>query len=296
MDGTLINSEGLGTEAYNYGIQKVLNREMNENEKLFLLGIPFKALDIVFPFLSSSEKEKIIEETLVYYKKYNHLIKEYPGIREMIKSLHAWAVSDFGKPGMALFAAEHKHAVYAPYVEEAWLVSDEAVDEMCLQLRLPEVANQQGGAPARIQLVYRFDKDEQALEIQLTWFDKPASRLPEALWFSFIPKVDNPNRWRLDKLGERISPLDVVKDGSRNLHAVNAGIFYNGADGKLCIETLDAALVAPGEPRLLQFDNSFGLQSEGMHFQLYNNVWGTNFPMWYEEDACFRFVIKFAES
>ncbi|WNR45297.1 DUF5054 domain-containing protein [Paenibacillus roseipurpureus] len=156
------------------------------------------------------------------------------------KQTHAWADSDFGKPGIALFAPEHKHAVYAPYVEEAWLLGDEAVDEMCLQLRLPEVANQQGGAPARVQLVYRFAKAEQVLEIQLTWFDKPASRLPEALWFSFIPQVDNPNRWRLDKLGERISPLDVVKDG--------------------------------------------------------NNVVGTNFPMWYEEDACFRFVIKFAES
>jgi hypothetical protein len=26
-----------------------------------------------------------------------------------------------------------------------------------------------------------------------------------------------------------------------------------------------------------------------MHFNLYNNVWGTNFPMWYEDDARFRF-------
>jgi len=88
LDGTLIDSEGLGTEAYNYGIQKVLNREMNETEKQFLLGKPFNALDIVFPFLSSSEKEEIIKETLVYYRKYNHLIEEYHGIREMIKTLH----------------------------------------------------------------------------------------------------------------------------------------------------------------------------------------------------------------
>ncbi|MNW41249.1 Pyrophosphatase PpaX [compost metagenome] len=88
LDGTLINSEGLGTEAYNYGIKKVLTRELNETEKQFLLGKPFKALDTVFPFLSSSEKEEIIEETLVYYRKYNHLIEEYPGIREMLKILH----------------------------------------------------------------------------------------------------------------------------------------------------------------------------------------------------------------
>ncbi|KRE34915.1 HAD family hydrolase [Paenibacillus sp. Soil522] len=88
LDGTLINSEGLGSEAYNYGVQKVLNRELNESEKQYLLGKPFKALDVIFPFLSPSEKEKIIEETLAYYRKYNHQIKEYPGIREMIKILH----------------------------------------------------------------------------------------------------------------------------------------------------------------------------------------------------------------
>ncbi|WNR45272.1 DUF5054 domain-containing protein [Paenibacillus roseipurpureus] len=224
---------------------------------------------------------------------YDRWFEQYVQNRKMT---HAWADSDFGKPGMGLFAPEHKHAVYAPYVEEVWLIDDEAVDEICLQLRLPAVVSQQGGAPARLQLVYRFSKAEQVLEMELAWFDKPATRLPEALWFSFIPQVDNPTRWRLDKLGERISPLDVVKDGNRNLHAVNEGIFYHGADGKLSIESLDAALVAPGAPRLLQFDNSIGLQSDGMHFQLYNNVWGTNFPMWYEEDACFRFVIKFEES
>ncbi|MBD0382882.1 HAD family hydrolase [Paenibacillus sedimenti] len=88
LDGTLINSEGLGTEAYNYGVQKVLSRELNETDKQYLLGKPFKALDDIFPFLSPSEKEKIIEETLDYYKNYNHQIKEYPGIRKTIKILN----------------------------------------------------------------------------------------------------------------------------------------------------------------------------------------------------------------
>ena len=27
------------------------------------------------------------------------------------------------------------------------------------------------------------------------------------------------------------------------------------------------------------------------YFNLYNNVWNTNFPMWYEDDALFRFSI-----
>jgi pyrophosphatase PpaX len=88
LDGTLINSEWLGTASYNYGIQKILNREINEAEKQYLLGKPFKALNDLYPFLTSIETEKIIEETLDYYRKYNHMIKEYNGIKEMLQSLN----------------------------------------------------------------------------------------------------------------------------------------------------------------------------------------------------------------
>ena len=56
--------------------------------------------------------------------------------------------------------------------------------------------------------------------------------------------------------------------------------------------TLDAALVAPGEPSLLNFNSDLPRLAKGAHFNLYNNVWGTNFPMWYEDDAQFRFVLR----
>ena len=51
-------------------------------------------------------------------------------------------------------------------------------------------------------------------------------------------------------------------------------------------------LVAPGEPSLLDFNDRQPPLERGMHFNLYNNVWGTNFPMWSDEDARFRFVLR----
>ena len=59
--------------------------------------------------------------------------------------------------------------------------------------------------------------------------------MPEALWFSFVPPVDNANIWKLEKLGQLISPLEVVKDGNRNLHGVGKGVYYNGAEGSIPI-------------------------------------------------------------
>jgi len=61
------------------------------------------------------------------------------------------------------------------------------------------------------------------------------------------------------------------------------------AGGCLWIESLDAPLVAPGAPGLLQFDNDPPDLRGGTHFNLFNNTWGTNFPMWCEDDGRFRF-------
>lgn len=56
---------------------------------------------------------------------------------------------------------------------------------------------------------------------------------------------------------------------------------------------LDSPLVAPGEPSLLDFNNRQPNLEKGLHFCLWNNLWGTNFPMWFEEDCRFRFKIDF---
>jgi hypothetical protein len=60
---------------------------------------------------------------------------------------------------------------------------------------------------------------------------------------------------------------------------------------RLRISSLDAPLVAPGKPSLLDFNNELPQMTDGMHFNLLNNIWGTNFPMWFEEDCRFRFEL-----
>jgi hypothetical protein len=101
-----------------------------------------------------------------------------------------------------------------------------------------------------------------------------------------------PHSWLLDKLGEAVDPHDVVRDGNRRLHAVGRGFAYRADAGTLAIDTLDAPLVAPGEPSLLNFTNRQPPLLRGMHVNLHNNVWGTNFRMWYDDDARFRFVLR----
>jgi uncharacterized membrane protein YecN with MAPEG domain len=204
---------------------------------------------------------------------------------------HPWADADFSKPGFEFVRPLPSNKVYKPIVTDMQKTSGAHGDTYLLRLSMPAEAHEVYGAPKELEIVYTFSQAG-AIDVSLQWFGKEANRLPEASWFGCGLKVDNPNLWMMDKLGAPISPLNVVKDGNRNLHAIDRGVFYEGADGRVSIEALDSVLVAPGQRRLLQFDNSFVSLETGWQFNLHNNIWGTNFPMWYGDDAKFRFTLR----
>jgi hypothetical protein len=212
---------------------------------------------------------------------------------ENIDQTYSWADGDFGKPGMELALPKPKHRNFTPNAFSMKVLKGHDMDTASIRLALSESIIKEMGAPEEIVLEWRFFKDEEKIEVTLNWFGKQANRLPEATWFSFSLNVDNPNLWMLDKMGERISPLEVVKNGNRNMHAINSGVYYHGADGVASILSVDAHIVSPGERRLLIFDNNLPPLDGGFHFLLHNNVWGTNFPMWYGEDSKFRFTLSF---
>jgi len=115
---------------------------------------------------------------------------------------------------------------------------------------------------------------------------------------SFNPIVDDPtNGWWLDVLGYPIDPLEVVVNGTRHLHAVWDGIHYDGPTRHINITTLDTPLVAPGDiDHLLWYDGETQPDlSHGMHYNLFNNLWGTAFPQWsMRPDMFSRFQLQFS--
>lgn len=201
---------------------------------------------------------------------------------------HPWSDADFNKPGFEFVRPLPSHQLYEPFVTDMKRINS---NQFLLRLRMPTQAHEGYGAPKELEIMYDFEH-KGTVDVSLQWFGKEANRLPEASWFGCALNVDNPNLWMMEKMGLPVSPLRVVKDGNRNLHAIGRGVSYQGADGSAFIETMDAALTAPGQKRLLQFDNSFVSLDKGWHFNLHNNIWGTNFPMWYGEDAVFRFRLN----
>jgi len=204
-----------------------------------------------------------------------------------------WVTGDFGKPAFEFAKPYPSNRKFAPRLQSIAARFTDNADYVVVKLRMADDACEIQGAPREIELSYRFAKDRKTIDLSLNWFGKDAHRLPEASWFSIAPIVNNQNLWKMNKIGLQLSPLEVVKDGNRSMHAIQSELTYSGADGLVTIQTWDAPLVSIGKPRLLQFDNSFADMSGGFHFNLHNNVWGTNFRMWYEEDTRFRFTLTF---
>lgn len=103
--------------------------------------------------------------------------------------------------------------------------------------------------------------------------------------------VSGQKGWTLDKSGESASPFDVVESGHRHMHALDNFRYRDGAV-EFAVETLDAPVVALGERTPLLFSKDQPNLNRGIYSCLYNNAWGTNYIMWYGEDAQFRYVLR----
>ena len=77
------------------------------------------------------------------------------------------------------------------------------------------------------------------------------------------------------------------------MHACINGVQLKTIDGAtMSVGSLDAPLAMFGNSSLLDFNNKLPNAGDGVQFCLHNNVWGTNFTMWFDEDMQYRFVVK----
>ncbi len=199
---------------------------------------------------------------------------------QYFKARMSWGYDDFSKRGLE--SAANSHLTAAPFADTVYRHNE----TLTIPLKLDGALNETYGCPAKLILQLHAAGD--ALEGTLSWEDKPASRIPEGMWMSFDSPLDDDSDEPVlvSKLGEWIDPADVVRNGGRSLHGTDCGVKLGG----LTIETFDSALVSFGGG-LWDFSNRLPRKGDTVRFNLYNNQWNTNFPMWYSDNARFSFRI-----
>ena len=193
-----------------------------------------------------------------------------------IKQVFDWILEDLGKIGLS-------HEMEAYYSAEAALEAAYTNgEELLALLAIPDEAVTLYGCPRKLCL--RLRPEGERMSFDFAWFDKPACRIPEALWLGFcLPAPLTAIR----KLGSWIDPMDVISKGNREMHATDGPLRF----GDLTLRTDDTALVSVGRPYGYGFYNEQPNTAGGAWMNLGNNLWGTNFPMWNEGDARFRFCL-----
>lgn len=190
-----------------------------------------------------------------------------------------WALGDFARPNLKTFEGKYPAGRFSYKTEKVQAEEEQITVNLTCDKKLSEEL----GAPRLIQITYALREDY--LDVDVSWFGKDANRLTEAVYFNLFPDAD---KVLLKKLGSLVSPEEVALNGSRNLHAVQS-VMWDSCE----VENLHCPLVSFGGGKILEFDNKLeDIRKDGISFVLYNNVWGTNFPLWYEDNASFRFKLK----
>lgn len=241
------------------------------NEKGGIGSLTYKGKEII-----RHNDEALITYRSFCNKDYEYWLSHYS---RDLEQTAVWALGDFARPNLKTFEGKYPSGRFY-YKAEKISAEDNVIKvNLTCEKRLCDEL----GAPRLIQVVYTLTPD--GADIAVSWFDKDANRLTEAVYLNLFPNADDVE---LKKLGCTVKPEEVTVNGSRNLHAVESVSF-----GDCEIVNVLSPLVSFGGGKILEFDNKYeSVRKNGINFVLYNNVWGTNFPLWYEDNARFSFKIR----
>jgi hypothetical protein len=111
------------------------------------------------------------------------------------------------------------------------------------------------------------------------------------------------SEWSLTKLGTHLSFDEVVRGGSPQMHAVDlvtARLHKSEPAHTVTIDSLDAPLlsaIGTDRPPSVLLNRQMETMKDvfGVHYNLYNNAWSTNYPFFYpflEEDKDIRYEFE----
>jgi len=215
------------------------------------------------------------------------------------------AQGGFCKPGSNNFT---ESAFWHPQLKELWVAGGaEVADTVVAVMEFPEKAYTTYGAPKRAYLQVTHTPDTEkldALEISLTTSDKLPTMIGEALLLTFqtslkLQPQGSGSAWMMEKLGQYVDPEGVVDGGNQFQHGVWKDVRVATERGTMTVEALDSATMSPitadfpfGNPLPATYKESAARAGTGMNrlapgsvigmsANLHNNLWNTNYPLFY---------------
>ena len=206
----------------------------------------------------------------------------------------SWLQHDYGKPGLP---ADVEGKFWSPSLQELHVKrsigakwqspqSGKGAGTECsflLRTSFEAVPSEDYGAAAGWTAV-EVDPVAQRINISIDMYNKSTTRLPEAMFVQLLPAPANVS-WEVNKLGTWVGANDVVSGGSKHLHGITepSAVRMVSGNDQLVVGATDAAVVNFGEMTAYPspVDKNVSTEDDGASFLLWDNLWGTNYVMWW---------------
>eukprot|EP01050_Picozoa_sp_SAG11_P004240 SAG11_NODE_265_length_11509_cov_26.341455_5_plen_639_part_00 len=172
-----------------------------------------------------------------------------------------------------------------------------AIDSFLQLITLPAALHIGYGAPRTVCIRFDVSRLQKKIDIQLSWYGKTRTRLPEAHWLDFemVPPVAStqqqqlqlprhpraacPDSWVVSKLNSSFCATDVSLFGGTHVHAVGdeGGVSWSD-EGTLKLRSKDAALFSLEYKTAFPYpvNKSLDVGATAVYANLCNNFWTTN--------------------
>ncbi len=209
-------------------------------------------------------------------------------MKDYAYDLTDWYVNDFGKAGYPRVSGRE----YAYHNIQVSVENRPSWGQIQIEACPDPESYQEFGNAKSIKCTISLNRHQRMIDITYDLMEKEESPFAEGGYFSFPLNASNPE-YRIQKMGAVINPLiDVQKDANMHFHSLDKWIDVTDDDGTgISFIPIDTPLVSIDKKGVYQFSSSFTPKEPILHFNAFNNQWGTNFPQWIGGSFQFQYKI-----
>ena len=152
-------------------------------------------------------------------------------------------------------------------------------------------ASYEYGDAEKVSVSVELPQDGDEIFVELDIQNKQETPFIESGSF-VIPLGEADPTYTVNKNGQNISPeTDICKGSNHVLYCVDRYAAAGHGDVGVCVVPYDTPLMSIGETGIYTYRQEYEKHSPSLFFNLWNNMWGTNFPQWMGGNYKYKFAL-----
>lgn len=194
-----------------------------------------------------------------------------------------WGIQDYGRENYPIHTM---HKTFTPKFVR-WDVQQGA---LIFHYKTEESSIKYGDA-REIILHIAFPKENDEIHVTLELKGKQETPFVES--GSFVIPFANGASWKIGKPGGMVNPQADIEDCcNHTLFNLERQMTVYTKEGSVSICSLDVPIFGIGSTGVYEYQKTFGTRGSDVYFNLFNNMWGTNFPQWIGGDLAYHFILE----